>query len=181
VQGTVGYAAGEVGQAFNFTALGDVDTTLAATFPTALGTEFTVSFWMYWNGTDNQVVLGFPNYDLTFDSGGFGFNTNSGDVWGISESGLANKWVQVTAVFNNGNVKSNQLFINGVQQSVSQMRGSSPSSIQVQTPAYIGGQGSAYPSWYFNGLLDEVQFYNGALTPLQVQGIYNAGSAGVCQ
>jgi hypothetical protein len=180
VQGTIGYAAGEVGQAFNFTALGDVSTSLATTFDTAPGTQFTVSLWMYWNGTDNQVVLGFPNYDLTFDSGGFGFNTNSGDVWGISESGLANKWVLVTAVFNNGDVHANQLFINGVQQSVSQIRGSSPSSIQAQTPAYIGGQGPSYPGWYFNGLLDEVQFFNGALTPAQVQGIYNAGNAGVC-
>ncbi|MGB7984257.1 MAG: Ig-like domain-containing protein [Terracidiphilus sp.] len=179
-QGTIGYATGEVGQAFNFTALGDVSTSLASSLNTAPGTQFTVSFWMYWNGTDNQVVIGFPNYDLAFDAGGFGFNTNSGDIWGISESGLANKWVQVTAVFNNGNVKSNQLYINGVQQSVSQQRGSSPSSIQVQTPAYIGGQGSSYPSWYFNGLIDEVQFFNGALTPAQVQGIYNAGSAGVC-
>ena len=181
VQGTIGYATGEVGQAFNFTTLGDVSTSLATTFNTASGTQFTVNFWMYWNGTDNQVVIGFPNYDLTFESGGFGFNTNGGDVWGISETGLANKWVLVTAVFNNGNVHANQLFINGVQQSLSQLRGSSPTSIQVQTPAYIGGQGSSYPGWYFNGYLDEVQFFNGALTPAQVQGIYNAGSNGVCQ
>jgi hypothetical protein len=179
VQGIISYAAGEVGQAFDFTALGDVSTSLAS-INTAAGTQFTVSFWMYWNGTESEVVLGFPNYDLELLSGGFGFNTNSGDDWGISDTGLANKWVLVTAVFNNGNVHSNQLFINGVQQSLSQKSGSSPTSIQVQTPAYIGGQGSAYPSWYFNGLLDEVQFFNGALTPAQVQGIYNAGSSGVC-
>jgi hypothetical protein len=180
VQGTIGYNTGEVGQAFDFTAIGDVSTSLATTFNTAAGTQFTVSFWMYWNGSESEVVLGFPNYDLEFLSGAFGFNTNSGDTWGISDTGLASQWVLVTAVFNNGNVKSNQLFINGVQQSLSQMHGSSPSSIQVETPAYIGGQGSGYPSWYFNGLLDEVQFFNGALTPAQVQGIYNAGSAGVC-
>jgi hypothetical protein len=32
----------------------------------------------------------------------------------------------------------------------------------------------------FNGLIDEAQVYNVALTPTQIQNIYNAGNAGVC-
>jgi hypothetical protein len=35
-------------------------------------------------------------------------------------------------------------------------------------------------NYSFTGLIDEVQVYNTYLTAAQVQGIYNAGSAGVC-
>jgi hypothetical protein len=35
-------------------------------------------------------------------------------------------------------------------------------------------------NYAFNGLIDEVQVYNAALTAAQVQGIYNAGNTGVC-
>jgi hypothetical protein len=35
-------------------------------------------------------------------------------------------------------------------------------------------------NYSFNGLIDEVQIYNAALTTADVQGIYNAGNAGVC-
>lgn len=41
------------------------------------------------------------------------------------------------------------------------------------------GQDS-YTNYPFNGLIDEVQVYNTALTAAQIQGIYNAGNAGVC-
>jgi len=108
------------------------------------------------------------------------FNTNQGDIWGISSNGLANTWTYLTAVFNNGNVQASQLYLNGVQQTLSQQQGSSPASIQASLPVYIGGQGSAWSNRYFGGLLDEVQIFNGGLTPAQAQSIYNAGAVGVC-
>lgn len=39
---------------------------------------------------------------------------------------------------------------------------------------------SVSTNWAFNGLMDEVQVYNTALTSAQIQGIYNAVNAGVC-
>jgi hypothetical protein len=35
-------------------------------------------------------------------------------------------------------------------------------------------------NYAFNGLIDEVQVYNTALTAAQVQALYTAGNAGVC-
>jgi hypothetical protein len=35
-------------------------------------------------------------------------------------------------------------------------------------------------NYAFNGLIDEVQVYNAVLSTTDVQGIYNAGNAGVC-
>lgn len=32
----------------------------------------------------------------------------------------------------------------------------------------------------FNGLADEVQLFNGELSPAQIQGIYQTGGAGLC-
>jgi hypothetical protein len=180
VEGNVSYAPGVVGQAFDFTNSGEVSLTLPS-LNTQLGSQFTVSFWMNWNGMNSVVPFGFPNYDLEMSGGSIGFNTNSGDIWGTSSSGLANQWVYVTAVFNNGNPRSSLLYFNGVQQTLSQVQGSSPNSIQAQSPAYIGGQGPGWSGWYFDGLIDEVQIFNRALTALEIQNIYQTGAAGVCQ
>ena len=112
-------------------------------------------------------------------NGAFGFNTTGNDIWGISSSGLANQWVQVTAVFTSGDPHTNQLYINGVQQSLSEQIASTPYSAQVATQAKIGGWDNNN-SYEFTGLIDEVQIFNGTLTAVEVQSIYQAGAAGVC-
>ena len=183
VVGTVGYTTGEVGQAFNFDGTAGHLTAAASSINVASGTEATVAFWMYWeNDSTESMPIAFGNttffYDLLFWDGAFGFNTGNSDILGISSSGLANEWVQVTAVFTNGDPHSNELYINGVQQTLAQEVGSTPNSNQLLENAYIGGVPNFY---YFYGDIDEVQIYNGALTAAQIQAIYNAGSAGVCQ
>lgn len=40
--------------------------------------------------------------------------------------------------------------------------------------------GDVYNQIYFNGVIDEPSIYNRALSPSEIQGIYNAGSAGKC-
>jgi hypothetical protein len=178
INGTVTYAAGEVGQAFSMSGSGSVGISMPS-LNTANG-QITVSFWMKWNGTNNVMPLGFTSYDLYLYNGAFGFNTTSSDIWGISSSGLANQWVQVTAVFTNGDPHSNQLYINGVQQTLTQQAGTTPHSALVTSTAKIGGWNNNN-SYEFTGLIDAVQVYNGALTAAQAQAIYNAGTVGVCQ
>jgi hypothetical protein len=46
------------------------------------------------------------------------------------------------------------------------------------TPGWPGGNGSAF---YFQGLIDEVEIFNRALAPSEVQAIASAGSAGKCK
>jgi hypothetical protein len=178
IEGSVSYAPGVVGQAFSLAGSGDVALSLPS-LNTAPGAQVTVSFWMNWNGTNNVIPFGFNSYNLNLYNGAFGFNTTGNDIWGISSSGLANQWVQVTAVFTSGDPHTNQLYINGVQQSLSEQIASTPYSAQVATQAKIGGWDNNN-SYEFTGLIDEVQIFNGTLTAVEVQSIYQAGAAGVC-
>jgi len=145
---------------------------------TTAGGFTTVSFWMNWNGTNNSVMpIGFTNYDLWFSNNGgsnpsFGFNTWSSDIYGISSAGLANNWHYVTAVFNNGNVLLNQLWIDGVQQTLTQRFGT-PNARNVSTAVRISGEVSSGTSFAFQGSLADVAFFNQELTAAQIQTEYN--------
>jgi RHS repeat-associated protein len=154
--------------------------TIAVNLPTintAPGGQVTVELWMYAPFTEpgGSILFGFNPYNLEFGGTTFGFNTaNRGDVYGVPLSALPlNIWVHVAAVFTNGNVTSNQLYFNGVQQSLSQLSGT-PASYSVTAQAKISGW-AAGPSNQFNGRLDEVAVYNSALTSMRVQAHYQAG------
>ncbi len=133
---------------------------------------------MDWNGADSEMPIAFTNYDLWFSSGSFGFNTFNSDIYGINSAGLANAWHLVTAVFNNGSVTGNQLWIDGAQQTLTQ-RFSPPVGRNVSTSAVIGGATAANSTGFrFSGGLDEVAFFNGTLTPAQIAAQYNARASG---
>src|SRR5439155_23800122 len=117
-QGVTGALSGDTDNAYTFSG-GQIALTLPQ-INTSAGSANTVSFWMNWNGTDSVMPFGFNAYDLSFNNGSFGFNTGHGDIYGISSAGLANAWHLVTAVFNNGDAALNQLWIDGVQQALTQ-------------------------------------------------------------
>ena len=135
----------------------------------------TVSFWMNWNGTNNECPISFPGYDLYLDNGFFGFNSASSDVYGISSAGLANSWHFVTAVFVDGSVTQDQLWIDGVQQTLTQ-RQNTTSPALVSTAAFIGGYNNS--SSYFTGSLDEVAYFDTALNGTQILAEFNARNSG---
>jgi hypothetical protein len=86
--------------------------------------------------------------------------------------------VTATATANN----PAQIYYNGVLQTAMTPSGE---TVWNGTVGYTTGNafaiGQYLPANYaFNGLIDEVQVYNAALTTADVQGIYNAGNAGVC-
>ena len=89
-----------------------------------------------------------------------------------------NQWVLVTAVASAN--QPDQFYLNGVLQPY---LGQSGETIWNGTVAYNNtwfaiGQ-SVSSNWAFNGLMDEVQVYNTALTAAQIHGIYITGSAGM--
>ena len=161
--------------------------TLSYTVPTGQGGVYyarvssasttTVSFWMNWNGTNNEIPISFAGYDLYLDNGSFGFNTGNGDVYGIQDpSGLANSWHLITAVFVDGSAMHDQLWIDGVQQTLAQQQGTTGAAPLVSTSATIGNFFSGGHA--FTGMLDEVAFFDGTLTAAQIQAEYNARNAG---
>lgn len=139
---------------------------------TSSGGQTTVVFWMNWNSVGNAMPFGFYNYDLYLASGYFGFNTACSDVYGIPWTNLPSGWVQVAAIFTNDNVLENQLYINGVRQTLTQEQGT-PCSPSVGATAGIG----TWPynnSYFFGNQVDDVMIYNHALSSGEVQAIYNS-------
>ncbi len=142
---------------------------------TASGGQNTVTFWMDWNGaTGGRMPFGFSSpYDLEMTGSNFGFNTSCSDLWQMpfTSAQYANKWVFVAAIFVNNNATSSQLYINGVQQTLSQS--GTPCSKAATASARIGywPNGGTY---YFSGYLDDFRIYNRALSAQEIQDLYNA-------
>ena len=125
---------------------------------TATNTTNTVSFWMYWDGTDNIIPVGFTTYDLWFNNGNFLASTPArGDIYGISSAGLAGRWAQVVAVFQNGDATQSWLYINGVLQTLAHCwQGTTSTSrtyIGSRTQARISGWKND-GNYLFHGQLD---------------------------
>ncbi len=137
------------------------------------GDKTSVAFWMYWDGSNSVMPIGWVYHDLWFVNGSFGFNTGNSDVFGISSAGLANGWHHVVAVFTNGNVTGNKLYIDGVDQTLSQQRSTpNTSRASVSTTLRIGGW-QASNSYRFSGQIDEVKVYRGEVTQPIVTSLYN--------
>jgi MSHA biogenesis protein MshQ len=135
---------------------------------TAAGAKTSVAFWMYWNGVTNVMPIGWQAHDLWFNGATFGFNTASSDVFGISTTGLAGVWRHVAAIFTNGSVTGNKIYIDGVSQTLTQ-RSSSPnaSNAIVSSTLNIGGWGRD-SSYRFAGRIDQLRVFKGALSDSEV-------------
>ena len=136
------------------------------------GAQTSVSFWMYWNGVDGTMPVGWQAHDLWLSGGSFGFNTAQGDIYGRSSTGLANGWHHVVAVFTNGAATSAKLYIDGALQALTQRSGS-PSAAQavVASSLRVGGWGAS-TAYRFAGLIDELKVYAGEVSAAQVASLY---------
>jgi MSHA biogenesis protein MshQ len=135
----------------------------------------TVSFWMRWDGTNAAMPIGWSHYDLWFYNGSFGFNTWNNDIYGISSSSLSGGWHHITAEFTNGYspVASNRLWVDGVEQSLSQRIGRPSSSYRSAGSNFRIGGASNSSYYRFYGDLDEVKIFNGSLNQSQVVEVMN--------
>jgi len=146
----------------------DFDTLGVAVDP---GAATTVAFWMYWNGTDGAMPVSLNTEGLLFAGGGFGFTTTGTDVYGIASASLASGWHHVVALFVNGSVTGNTLYIDGVAQSLTQRSGTPNNANAVVGPSLrLGAQvgTGAYP---FAGKLDELAVYGGRMSAAQAAGL----------
>ena len=166
------WTTGKVGSGLEFDGVDDYVALSGLDVPTESGTKVTVEFWMKWGGGNSQMPFGWTSYDLWFYGGSFGFNTAHGDIWGISSAGLANVWKHVVAIFNNGDAKQSELYIDGEKQTLSQQRGSTGWRT-VTSDAKISGWNNNN-GYKFGGLIDEVRIYSRALSPAEVKARYEA-------
>ncbi|MGA9977890.1 MAG: Ig-like domain-containing protein [Candidatus Sulfotelmatobacter sp.] len=203
----VGYALGEVDDAFNFNG-SDQYVLIGQPVPTNLQiqNDFTMSAWIYvssFPGTDNWATIAGswdPNADagigLYIDGniegyisglsgappGSIDFSIGSGSSYHRTFTTTQiplNQWVLVTAVASANN--PSQIYYDGVLQPSVTPDTTWNGSVSYTGSGFAIGQTLTGGNWPFTGLIDELQVYDTALTATQVQGIYNAGSSGVCQ
>jgi MSHA biogenesis protein MshQ len=147
---------------------GSIKTTGLPLDTSTTGVKTTVTFWMNWDGTNSVMPIGWNTHDIWIVGGSIGFNTGNSDVYGVSSAGLANGWHHVAVEFTNGSVTSNRMFIDGVEQVLTQRQGTPSDSLAfVNSELRIGGW-SVNRSYDFRGLIDEVRVYQGSLTTNEV-------------
>ncbi len=125
------------------------------------------SFWMKWYGANSQMPMAFSLYDLWLFNSKFGFNSWVSNVYGINSSSVNNQWVHVAAVFKNGDMGSNKLYINGIEQTLSGTisNGNANATKRMSIGGHISGNSSDYR---FNGIIDEFKIYNGEISSTQI-------------
>lgn len=149
------------------------------------GATTSVSFWVYFTGNYNseEVVLGWPGYNLYFNDNYFGLNTNNGgDVLGVKlgepsgANAWANQWKHVVVVLKNGYPNDTVMYVNGALQSLSRVWGTASSTdaakIRVSSTALNIGKQAGWNGYRFTGKVDEVKLYNGTLTAAQALALY---------
>jgi len=169
---------GKFKEGYSFDGNNDVISLSSLSVDTTAKHNNTVSFWMYRlpGGGDStfSMPFGFSAYDLGFygNYNAFGFNTGAGDLWGINDTGLFNNWVHVVGQFYNGDIRNNtKLYINGVEQTLSQKAGTSGSKTVTTSAVISGWTGNA--NYKFNGTIDEVRIYNRSLSASEIADLYN--------
>ncbi len=192
LDGTIGFATGEVGQAFRFnTTNADVKILASPSLNVGAGNGFTVEAWIY---PSNVVNLG-PLFEWNNGVGGWGVHFYVGAAG--PGSLLANlvdtsgNWHQISSP--NGVVSSNAfqhvaltydktsglatIYRNGTivaQQALGVIQPLTTFDL------YLGRRVSGADYYTFSGLIDEPAIYNRALTTNEIAAIYNAASAGKC-
>jgi len=146
---------------------------------TVAGAKTSVSFWMYWNGNTSFLIpIGWRRYALTFGNTFFGFDTFNGDRYGVASNTISVGWHHYVAVFTNGDVTQNELYLDGTKLNISKVRPSNPIVGQavVQSTLKIAGitDTAQNVSGFDGGRIDEVKIYNGAISQAQVTADYNA-------
>jgi len=206
LQNNAGFAAGEVGQAFNldgangfvlvpndpaaafnFTGSFSID---AWIFLAANSPEFSpiVSKWndigvnhrSYFLAIDNARVTNQQRlrFDVSQD-GLFGIPSPNNSIRTSISSIPTNSWTHVAAVFD-ASVPNLHVYINGVlNDGPAQIEPTTTTPFVNNEPVLIGaGDLGSDVRDFFNGSIDEVELFNRPLTSAEVLSIFNAGSAG---
>ena len=149
--------------------------------------DFSVSLWMkpvtgggnfFWGGVSKAGAGGNREWEIGFDptqSDAVRFLVgNSGGSWSldmIRNTGLARGvWHHVVGVVSGG---TGYVYIDGDQSGATASYAGSVKN--TTSPVYIGNVYSYESQSYFNGALDDVRFYNRALSAREVKQLYDIG------
>ena len=172
------WVVGKIGNALNFNGSTNnisINDSVNLNFTTSMS----VSAWIKWNiipstgvayatilnnNGDSQYRLQHNGTNSNFE---FGIKTNSGDTYVTSlTSPVAGVWYHLVGTWDGNLIK---LYVNGVLEKTGPRTGTIPSSI---IPVKIGSSSSS--ARWFNGIIDEVNLWNQALTQAEVTQVYSS-------
>jgi hypothetical protein len=146
-----------------------------------VGTTLSIEMWARINSFSNGMPFGFDRYDVWANGGRLGFNTAASDIYGLTSTqvtnlGLLSQWKHyVFEMRTDVSYSNNKIYINGQNQSLSQVAGTENASLR----SFNSGNGRI-SSWLFSDVffiaMDLAQFrvYNRALTSQEIVQNYNA-------
>jgi hypothetical protein len=188
------FAPGGVGSAFSFNGISQCVEIQYA--PSLINPNYSVEAWVkplaQVSDPINESVIygqGFGCVQLVARTGTSGIRI----AFGFGSSHVSFHWAvstkevpigQLSHLVGTWDGTTLRLYLNGVLNAQS-APGASP--VDSGCPFYIGGIYHSPPSdncyyvgQFFNGLIDEVSYFNRALPAAEIEAIYNAGSAGKC-
>ncbi len=201
VNGT-GYSSGLVGQSFLFDG---IDDNINIPNKDALNpvSAITIAVWTKLNSTGGHQVLVskfYGNYSNGANDDSYAINITPSKNIGFQVETVANGGLQdnilVTAPVDiyDGNYhfivgkydgQTMKLYYDGKEvTNIIRSPGAVSGDIQSSagTPLLIGGgSNGGVDAWFVNGILDEVNIYDIALSDSQILELYNAGSKGICK
>jgi hypothetical protein len=146
-----------------------------------VGTTLSIEMWARINSFSNGMPFGFDRYDVWANGGRLGFNTAASDIYGLTSTqvtnlGLLSQWKHyVFEMRTDVSYSNNKIYINGQNQSLSQVAGTENASLR----SFNSGNGRI-SSWLFSDVffiaMDLAQFrvYNRSLTSQEIVQNYNA-------
>lgn len=153
--------------------------------PIGSATAVTVEVWARlaanYSGT---MLFGWDQYDVYMASGHLGYNTNSSDLYGINATkvtslGIVGNWAHyIFEMRSDVSYTNNKIYINGEQQSLSQvLTGSGESALRRNFNFGFGRIGGFRGSnnYFFNGDISIFRVYNRALTKEEIMKNYSSG------
>lgn len=193
LQGGATFAPGKVGQAFSFNGV-DAYVDVPNSNNLNPGTsDFTVDFWMNTSSVPNLAEYLLTKRDVCNFTSFWSIQTQStGTVTAELDDGSFTNYNAIfgTAVVNDGQwhhialVRQSvtaTLYIDGFSNASGSTPGitniSNSSDLLFANSPCVPGNGSQF----YQGLIDEVEYFNRALSPVEIAGIIAAGSAGKCK
>ena len=146
-----------------------------------LGNTTTVEMWCKLKSLNNVMPFGWHRYDVYCYGGAMGYNTSASDRYGLTSTqvtnlGLLNNWKHyVFEMRTDVSYTNNKIYVNGVEQSLSQVAGTENSGNR----SFNSGQGRiagwrADNNYRMSMDLALFKVYNKALTASEVQQNFNA-------